>query len=1137
MSTTAVETGMPVAPDGERVASEVSRANNRRELEKQRQHQRFSKVRSKKNEEADETGVPVCFISNEMSAGGDLKKSIDRSKGRRGTEQRLTNLRSPPRSVVMEDVEEELVFEERPTPTPYSRGLLLTQSELSAKPGSRADQILSLRRSGLAARDSFNNGLRSSKSVSQLRNELSLLSHGDLSASTFLAEKSSMVGSKKESSEFRPPHDKVQARVNTAPRTRKEMLKELGQGKYRKTPVVKPGLPYRGIRSASKFPSGFLHQNHTKRKHRMYLVQNENAAVQEYLQTTEKMGLSLSSVTGGPIQGGDKIAGLAGSIVIGGENKGGGGSGLSYAPSFVDSEIAEAVDFENISESKGVDLIPPSVPGERPRRKPQSLFSDSSNEDGRWGREDEDLLRQQENRSSSFLNSEVDVENVALGPFQFLYLDDAGHEATSRNVYERSSFCPGTPNGRRVYWEEKQSFPKLSNQLENLGSRTSQCLSQSSYKLPENTKKWGSGVETGRSVEAITIGAPSHDVLMVAPLSHPKVRESMSDPSFRMSQLSSVDNMPGVRPQSPDSSKHAKGEKVSSSRSMTFLTSIIDQKNATDGDIVSMKSERKALRLDSFRPSQPNFDIKGWDARSEGGGSRPVSRSESVVGRGTVGSRNQIVSSSGHHGNELHRLTSSRISEFQKLGMGSDLNIRVSNISGRQVTSTSGNFYVPKDTTLTVFVDFLVKEFSLNPALDWMVEYLPSNSRVWASLETNSEWTETLLRCMADQVRILPKFRIRRCPPRSPFIRAPSRAGESVSRSGSSLISTLGSLSGHDKRPRGLQEDMPSEMLHASPSLGDCERRREKLSIKNASLQEHIESELVAEEKYDTKVSLEPPLSASMSPQRLGSPQWDQESNPEGWGGWGDSMEPLNLGVKQSRMRTEQQDEAKKVTIETPAPLSKAPSFLRRQQLVSEGKRQMAYYMRSQKMLDSYKETVDRAGRKQMYIPTNVPVLEDEQFRRSTMNVEGGLSIMKMLDVAHSPTWDLSAAVSNRVRKRKHRARKLPSIEKMKEFHSLILKKYNAKAEKEGELDRRKKFRGSRDTVPQSGGNGAFDVPGSILRSSSTLTSSLSFRSLYSHGDRQARLMRAIPTLKDQEETKLERRKNNKRLFLTQDGE
>ena len=86
------------------------------------------------------------------------------------------NRRSPPSKRAkkyMYDKDQDLIqFTPKPMPSKYSNKLLLSNSEKNTVPGTRAHQILALRRSEIAGHDAFNSGMRVSESLSELRHRL-----------------------------------------------------------------------------------------------------------------------------------------------------------------------------------------------------------------------------------------------------------------------------------------------------------------------------------------------------------------------------------------------------------------------------------------------------------------------------------------------------------------------------------------------------------------------------------------------------------------------------------------------------------------------------------------------------------------------------------------------------------------------------------------------------------------------------------------------------------------------------------------------------------------------------------------------------------------------------------------------------
>merc|ERR1711871_609067 len=109
---------------------------------------------------------------------------------------------------------------------------------------------------------------------------------------------------------------------------------------------------------------------------------------------------------------------------------------------------------------------------------------------------------------------------------------------------------------------------------------------------------------------------------------------------------------------------------------------------------------------------------------------------------------------------------------------------------------------------------------------------------------------------------------------------------------------------------------------------------------------------------------------------------------------------------------------------------------------VSSEAKKVAYILRSKRYIDLYEHHRDVAGRKPFYIPVNDPILDDS-FVNSTLNVKGVMSMLEMEDAAASPVWNRKASINSKLKKKRYLLRKLPSIEKMKQFQSSILKKYS----------------------------------------------------------------------------------------------
>jgi hypothetical protein len=1073
MPSRVLSSGLPESLGSGSVEDAFRRAQDRRSIEMSRQHVRNAKTPTKEHRDSkgrSSADGPIPGIPDSVAAEESFARAEDRRLERRVVEQRKTVMRSPPlRSPATYSTEDELVFVPRPHPKPYSQRTLIPNAEMNAKKGTRAHGILALRRSGIAAHDSFNDGLRTFKSVSQLRGELQ--DFADQSPNVGLAANRSTSSLPRSRPLLRNSgkiamgshsHSRVRVEMSEAPKTKAAMIEEYKRGKHRRRPVVQSGLPYRGLRSKKKFPSGFLFQKTTTGKHRMYKIENEKDAIKDYHLTSQAVALQSMSVTGGVMEIQDaldeqqKKNGQGGGSVY--------GSLLSYDAANGNggiSQLASEVSYA-MSESR-----PPRRPGERPRRRvaPQgSSFSGggsssiSSDLDDRWHNRRDDII-------SNFIGSgghgapdtvppEGQHDN---GPFHFMFFDDMGKEQNTRSVHERTSFCPGTPHGRRVYWEENHLKPATAADLANkIG--IDRPLS-SSYILPPNTKRWGTEEDTiyGKGkLETVVVSAPTHNAVLVAPLKDKRALSSMKDPSFHLDitphevRFMRSEMLQTANDAAPNNT--VKGM-LRVSQSAPSLGGVLN--TMPEGDSVFLTSITEAekngenknmFRLDSLQPSKSSKEgigMSGWDVGSEGERSRPVSRaSESkqspnkVTASLSAAVENRKISIE----NELKVLHYDGVSKFQKFGLGIDVNVRVSNMSGRALTSTSANVYVPNNTRLSDIVAFCLKVFNLNASLDWAFEYLPPHVRVWEMLKTDLEWLNTYKVCVdKEPSQRMPKFRMRRCPPKSPFFKS---AKEESGTSGL-LISTPNSIGGSSSHLRGLQEDVPHEMLRAlSPSTN-------MLLGKNSTGESLGEKEVSGGAEGKTE-DVDEQDSAVIRSGRA-SPEWDDSFAP--LGGWDEQYEqslptltdvPTGGGAaKKVAARQKQQDSVG------------PPSFLERQNNpVSEGRKKLAYYMRSQKYAEFF-EQCDPAGRKLLYIPTNAPILQKPALKSGKYKKSGvdeSRSIMHMLDIAHSPGWDVTAATLTRKRQKSRPRRKPPSVSKMKELSKSILKKFNAKPVEDSRL-------------------------------------------------------------------------------------
>ena len=104
--------------------------------------------------------------------------------------------------------------------------------------------------------------------------------------------------------------------------------------------------------------------------------------------------------------------------------------------------------------------------------------------------------------------------------------------------------------------------------------------------------------------------------------------------------------------------------------------------------------------------------------------------------------------------------------------------------------------------------------------------------------------------------------------------------------------------------------------------------------------------------------------------------------------------------------------------------------------------KKLAHYLRSKRFIESYELQRDSAGRKPFYLPTNDPILDESYNLRGS---KAGMSILGMENVAGSPFWNRRSSVNRKSTKKRYPIRKLPSINKMKQFQASILKKYSIK--------------------------------------------------------------------------------------------
>ena len=199
---------------------------------------------------------------------------------------------------------------------------------------------------------------------------------------------------------------------------------------------------------------------------------------------------------------------------------------------------------------------------------------------------------------------------------------------------------------------------------------------------------------------------------------------------------------------------------------------------------------------------------------------------------------------------------------------------------------------------------------------------------------------------------------------------------------------------------------------------------------------------------------------------------------------------------------------------------------------ISPQAKKLAHYLRSKRFIQSYELQRDRAGRKPFYLPTNDPIL-DESYTLS--GLKAGMSILEMEHVAGSPFWNRRSSVNRKSTKKRFPIRKLPSINKMKQFQASILKKYSIK-EKDSPGSKRKeesnKIVKSVSINPESGeSSGSQSVRDSMK---CELRNRFSFSTLYSKERlNRARLSMKIPKVDERSDRSLRSAQN--RLFITED--
>ena len=892
-----------------------------------------------------------------------------------------------------------------------------------------------------------------------------------------------------------------------------------------------------------------------------------------------------------------------------------------------------------------------------------SISRESSKGGGWWKNYDDGLLIGKDVNDSSFFDSEQDLNSStsrpqSQGPFHFLFFDDKGREEMSRTPYERASFCPASPHGRRVYWEESVGHT-VSLQMNGRAFSANHRPYSSSYILPPNTSKWGKQSEGSvygpDIVETVVISAPSHDKLLVAPLADPRSRESMRDPSFQLSLNETVDPHPQPQrintsdsniqqymdvppPHSADpmmmamsNDDNGNGYNNNSNSNdnnddNTFLTSgglkLVKNENSKERDPVDNNGKlspttavigpNNDLSLEQFKPAKlfDQASIVGWDARSEasdGRNSRPTSSGS--LGLGNV-PKNQKDAFDDHDGTSLSRIEEieetntlheikgrhrrSTKSKFCKLKMGIDVYVRLAQISGRQVTASEKVMYIPNGTTLLNMLNFLIKHFALNRNLIWAVEHLRPGSSVWTPIENNNEWQSTFSICssMIQTSKRKVILRVRRHPESSGFVK----------KADGKVVNTPGSLQkiGGEPQRQSIREDVPTAMLSAktfkkpknnndggndknssnnnnnninnNTKNGEFDFEKDNTNS-NQKFKQDVQVALGGNFDIDTLEKQPYNSNSSLQLQSPTSPVWDEMGNGtfDGWGSNLDYDGAFSNSYDGSKNNSAILHEKKSGSIMSKgsskqnnyslnaggssSSISNALYERMQHKRVSSEAKKVAYFLRSQRYIDSYEHHRDLAGRKPFYIPTNDPIL-DESFVSSKLNVKGGLSMLQMEEVAASPVWNRHASINRRSKKKKYPIRRLPSIKKMKQFQSSILKKYSIKERPRPKVKTVEDFeedvkKSGMDEKGIGGEETVIEVPpattiiqqqqqqfsSSLPNNRRSMKSNFSFQTLYSSKKKnRQRLSMGFPTVEKKKEKRRHRRGNRgTKLCLTEE--
>ena len=192
---------------------------------------------------------------------------------------------------------------------------------------------------------------------------------------------------------------------------------------------------------------------------------------------------------------------------------------------------------------------------------------------------------------------------------------------------------------------------------------------------------------------------------------------------------------------------------------------------------------------------------------------------------------------------------------------------------------------------------------------------------------------------------------------------------------------------------------------------------------------------------------------------------------------------------------------------------------------ISPQAKKLAHYLRSKRFIESYELQRDSAGRKPFYLPTNDPILDESYNLRGS---KAGMSILEMENVAGSPFWNRRSSINRKLTKKRYPIRKLPSINKMKQFQASILKKYSIKEKAQTTSKRKEESNKIVKLVSINPESERLVVRGSVRDSiKHELKNRLSFRTLYSKERlNRARLSMKIPRVDEPSDKSLRSAQN-----------